>query len=176
MWVSVLVQWNGALTQGCANPGRGPAISLDCARDRLFRVGSGIQRLAMVYLYRALGPLFTSRLPPALEFVDLGLERVDPRSVPALLAEAIGEGALSDATRGADRLHVYGLLYDLRSRRRLVRALHEQPDAGCVDSTHPSAVLTLIKMCSFSSFVLTLWITKGIGASVLILQSSQLFQ
>lgn len=52
--------------------------------------------------------------------------RTDPRSVPALIADAIGGGGLPDAIQGADELHVYGLLYDLRSRQRLVRALHEQ--------------------------------------------------
>ncbi len=46
---------------------------------------------------------------------------------PGTLAEAIGDGAPGTRS-GADRLHVYGLLYDLRSRKRLVRALHEQPD------------------------------------------------
>lgn len=60
------------------------------------------------------------------------MHRVDPRSIPALLATAIEEGALPAAVGHADRLHVYGMLYDIRSRRKFVRALMGQPDVDVV--------------------------------------------
>jgi RecB family exonuclease len=61
-----------------------------------------------------------------------GMGRADPRSIPSLLAKAIEEGGLSAAVGDAERLHVYGMLYDLRSRRKFVRALMSQPDIDVV--------------------------------------------
>lgn len=51
----------------------------------------------------------------------------DPRSIHAMVAERIREGALLEAVRGARTLHVYGLT-SLRSRLRLFEALAEQEE------------------------------------------------
>src|SRR5690606_16450687 len=57
------------------------------------------------------------------------LDRFDPRSVHALLAEAIDRGGLSDAIGGAGELHVYGL-YTVRSRERLITSLARQREVA----------------------------------------------
>lgn len=59
------------------------------------------------------------------------LEQFDPRSVHALLAEAIDRGGLSKAVNGAAVLHIYGL-YTLRSRERLITSLARQRDVDVV--------------------------------------------
>lgn len=63
------------------------------------------------------------------ELGDLG--QFDPRSVHALLAEAIDHGGLSDAIGGAGVLHVYGL-HTTRSRERLLTSLARQADVDVV--------------------------------------------
>lgn len=51
----------------------------------------------------------------------------DFRSINAMLAERIEAGGLPDAIGGARRLYVYGL-HSLRTRRRLLEALHRQDE------------------------------------------------
>ena len=59
------------------------------------------------------------------------LDRFDPRSIHAMVARNIDEGALPDAIGGADSLHIYGLT-SLRGRGRLFRALAAQPDVEVI--------------------------------------------
>lgn len=54
-------------------------------------------------------------------------DRYDPRSIHAMVAEKIEDGALAQALRGARRLHIYGIT-SLRGRRRLCRALASQKE------------------------------------------------
>ena len=56
------------------------------------------------------------------------LDRVDPRSIPFRLGQAVSKGGLQQALGGARRLHVYGILQDLQARRALARALVTQPE------------------------------------------------
>ena len=54
--------------------------------------------------------------------------RVDLRSLPSMMADAIDEGGLPAAIGQAPRLHIYGMLYDLRSRKRFAQALMDQTE------------------------------------------------
>lgn len=63
------------------------------------------------------------------ELENLG--QFDPRSVHALLAEAIDRGGLPTAVGAARVLHIYGL-YTFRSRERLITSLARQRDIDVV--------------------------------------------
>ena len=127
---------------GFVDPRRGPAIVR----------GHMLDRILSDLLPEGVGPDELAKALDGLETDDFGrrrnewvvgtyrayleelgkMDRVDLRSIPARLADAIEEGALPGAIGHADRLHVYGLLHDLRSRQRLVRALMSQSEIDVV--------------------------------------------
>ncbi|MBR9990560.1 MAG: PD-(D/E)XK nuclease family protein [Gemmatimonadetes bacterium] len=53
----------------------------------------------------------------------------DPRAIHSIIAVSIHNGALADATGGAQQLHIYGL-YSARTRRVLLGALAAQQDVN----------------------------------------------
>ena len=123
---------------GFVDPRRGPAIvrghMLDRILSDLLPEGVGPDQLAAALKEVAKDDFSQRRnawvvgtYRAYLEALD-EMGRVDLRSIPARLADAIDAGALLSAIGGAGRLHVYGLLYDLRSRRRFVQSLMDQPD------------------------------------------------
>jgi RecB family exonuclease len=57
--------------------------------------------------------------------------KYDPRSIHALVADAIGAGGLPQALKGARRLHIYGLT-TTRTRGRLLQALADQAEVEVV--------------------------------------------
>jgi RecB family exonuclease len=57
--------------------------------------------------------------------------RYDSRAIHSIVADRIARGDLASALRGAKQLHIYGFS-TLRTRRRLVQALREQPDVDVV--------------------------------------------
>src|SRR5690606_24534677 len=59
------------------------------------------------------------------------LGQFDPRSVHALLAEAIDRGRLLEAIGGSRVLHIYGL-HTFRSRERLLTSLARQRDVDVI--------------------------------------------
>ena len=123
---------------GFVDPRRGPAIvrghMLDRILSDLLPEGVGPDELARALEVVANDDFAQRRNAWVVGTYRAYLEaleamgRVDLRSIPARLAVAIDEGALPAAIGGAGHLHVYGLLYDLRSRRRFVRSLVDQPD------------------------------------------------
>ncbi|MFO7588149.1 MAG: PD-(D/E)XK nuclease family protein [Gemmatimonadota bacterium] len=58
-------------------------------------------------------------------------DRYDPRSIHAMVADAVQAGGLPAAIGGASRLHVYGLT-SLRGRRRLFEALAAQEEVEAI--------------------------------------------
>lgn len=123
---------------GFVDPRRGPAIvrghMLDRVLSDLLPEGVGPDQLAEALTHVAKDDFAARRnawvvgtYRAYLEALD-SMGRVDLRSIPARLAQEVDRGALPSAIHDAGRLHVYGLLYDLRSRRRFVRALMDQSD------------------------------------------------
>lgn len=121
---------------GFTDPRRGPAIVRGHMLDRVFsdmlpegvgpdQLAAGLEKIAHDDFAERRNAWVVGTYRAYLEALD-EMGRVDLRSVPARLADAIDDGALPSALDGADQLHVYGLLYDLRSRRRFVRSLIDQ--------------------------------------------------
>ncbi len=127
---------------GFGDPRRGPAIVRGHMLDRILsdllpenvgpeQLSRALEGLATDDFARRRNDWVVGTYRAYLEALE-AMDRVDPRSIPALLAAAIDRGALPFAVRSADRLHVYGLLFDLRSRRKLVRALMGQTEVDVV--------------------------------------------